>query len=186
MSDDLLLRLLQAGLLEALGDDDQRRVRAEAATVATGEWLALAGRPHFPSAVVLAIDERGEPRGPAFDHAEERLLHEWPTLRNVYPEGPSELLRAIVLQAVDKAVAGRSGPRSRSLVHHTDPCGDMSISAGRWVRVVDDVISDIDRAVRERLVREWAPTMPESKLVMPKTAADDVGIPGGGVYRRTP
>ena len=179
MSDDLLLRLLQAGLLEALGDDDQRRVRAEAAAVATGEWLALAGRPHFPSAVVLAIDERGEPRGPAFDHAEERLLHEWPTLRNVYPEGPSELLRAIVLQAVDKAVAADLDLAAAAW-YITRTVRDMSISAGRWVRVVDDVISDIDRAVRERLVREWAPTMPESKLVMPKTAADDVGIPEVG------
>ena len=176
MSDDLLLRLLQAGLLEALGDDDQRRERAEAAAVATGEWLALAGRPCFPSAVVLAIDESGEPEGPAFAHAEERLLHEWPTLRNVFPEGPSELLRAIVLQGVDKAVTA-DPDLAAAAWYITRTMRDMSISAGRWAKVVDDVIGDIDRAVRERLVKEWALTIAESKLVMPKTAADDVEPP---------
>ena len=176
MSDDLLLRLLQAGLLEALGDDDQRRERAEAAAVATGEWLALAGRLYFPSAVVLAIDESGEPGGPAFAHAEERLLHEWPTLRNVFPEGPSELLRAIVLQGVDKAVTA-DPDLAAAAWYITRTMRDMSISAGRWARVVDDVIGEINRAVRERLVKEWAPTIAEPKLAMPKTAAGDVELP---------
>ena len=179
MSDDLLRRLLQAGLLEALGDDDKRRERAEAAAAATGEWLGLAGRPHLASAVVLAIDETGEAGGPAFDYAGERLLHEWPTLPNVYPEGPSELLRAIVLQAVDKAVA--ADPNLAAAAWYiTRTIGEMSISAGRWAPVVDDVIGAIDRAVRERLVKEWVPTMLQSKLKMPRTAAGDVELPEAG------
>ena len=179
MSDDLLLRLLQAGLLEALGDDDQRRERAEAAAVATGEWLGLEGRPHLASAVVLAIDESSEPAGPAFDHAEEHLLDEWPALRNVFPEGPGELLRAIVLQGVDKAVAA-DPDLAAAAWYITRTVRGMSISAGRWVPVVDDFIIGIDCAVRERLVKEWAPAMPESKLVMPKTAADDAELPEAG------
>ncbi len=176
MSDDLLLRLLQAGLLEALGDDDQRRERAEAAAVATGEWLGLAGRPHLASAVVLAIDESSEPGGEAFDHAEKHLLHEWPALRNVYPERPRELLRAIVLQGVDKVVA-TDRDLAAAAWYITRTVRDMSISAGRWAPVVEDVIGDIDRAVHERLVKEWAPTMPQSKLVMPKTTPDDAELP---------
>lgn len=179
MSDDLLLRLLRAGLLDALGDDDQRRERAEAAAAATGEWLALDGRPCFPSAVVLAIDEESEPGGPAYDHAEESLLDEWPALRNAYPEGPSELLRAIVLQGVDRAVAA-DPDLAAAAWYITRTLRDMSISAGRWVQVVDDMIGHIDRAVRERLVREWAPTIADSKLDMPKAAADDAYLPEVG------
>ncbi len=175
MSDDLLLRLLKAGLLEALGDDDQRRERAEAAAVATGEWLGLAGRPHLASAVVLAIDESGEPDGAAFCYAEQRLLHEWPTLRNVYQERPKELLRAIVLQGVYKTVAA-DPDLAAATWYVTRTVRDMSISAGRWAPVVEDVIGDIDRAVHERLVEEWAPTMPRSKLRMPRTSPDDAEL----------
>lgn len=172
MSDNLLLKLLQAGLLEALGDDDKRQRRAEAAAVAMGEWLALAGRPFFPSAVVHAIDEAGEPRGPVFEHAEKSLLHEWPALRNAYPESPSELFRAIVLQGVDNAVA--SDPDLAAAAWYvTGTVRDMSMSAGRWVRVVDDMVGDIDRVVRERLVKEWMPTLDESKMSMAETATGD-------------
>ena len=174
MSDDLVLRLLQAGLLEALGDDDLRRERADASAAATGEWFGLAGRPHLASAVILAIDESGEPTGAAFDYADACLLHEWPTLRNVFPERPSELLRAIVLQGVDRAAA--ADPELAAATWYvTRTVREMSISAGRWTPVVEDVIGEIDSAVHERLMKEWAPAMPQSKLVMPPIAADDPG-----------
>ena len=172
MSDDLILRLLQAGLLESLGDDDQRRQRAEAAAAATGEWLGLAGRPHLASAIILAIDESGEPTGAAFDHAEQCLLHEWSTLRNVFAEGPSELLRAIVLQGVDRAAA--DDPKLAAAAWYvTRTVRDMSISAGRWTPVVEGVIGEIDSAVSERLMKGWAPAMRQSKLRMPAIAAED-------------
>ena len=174
MSDDLILRLLQAGLLEALGDDDLRRERAETAAAATGAWLGSAGRPHLASAVMLAIDESGEPTGAAFDHAEECLLDEWPTLRNAFPERPSELLRAIVLRGVDRAAA--TDPELAAAAWYvTRTVREMSISAGRWTPVVEDVIDEINSAVNERLTKEWAPTMPQSKLVMPAIATDDPG-----------
>ncbi len=143
--------------------------------MATGEWLALDGRPNLPSAVVLAIDEESKPGGPAYDHAEESLLNEWPALRNAYPEGPSELLRAIILQGVDKAVAA-DPDLAAAAWYITRTLRDMSISAGRWAQVVDDMIGQIDRAVRERLVRKWAPTSAASKLVIPE-AADDADLP---------
>lgn len=172
MSDDLVLRLLQAGLLQALGDDDQRRKRAEAAAAATGEWLGLVGRPQLASAIVLAIDESGEPSGTVFDHAEQCLLHEWPTLRNAFPERPSELLRAIVLQGVDRAAA--ADPELAAAAWYvTRTVREMSISAGRWTPVVEDVIEEIDSAMHERLMKGWAPALRQSKLVMPAISADD-------------
>ena len=144
--------------------------------MATGEWLESTGRPHFPSALVLAIDERSEPRNPAFGFAEERLLDKWPTLRNAFSESPNELFRAIVLQGVDIAVAA-DPDLSAAAWYITRTVREMSISAGRWARVVDDVIGDIDRAVRERLVRDWAPTIAESDLALPKRAVDDADLP---------
>ena len=172
MSDDLILRLLQAGLLEAVEDDDQRRERAEAAAAATGEWLGLEGRPHLASAIILAIDESREPTGAAFEHAEQCLLQKWPTLRNVFPEGPSELLRAIVLQGVDRAT-GADPELAAAAWYVTRTVREMSVSAGRWTAVVEDVIGEINSAVSERLKKTWAPTMPTSKLVMPAIASED-------------
>lgn len=172
MSDNLILRLLQAGLLQAIGDDDQRRERAEAAAAATGEWLGLEGRPHLASAILLAIDESGEPTGTTLDHAEQCLLQEWPTLRNAFPERPNELLRAIVLQGVDRAV-GADPELAAAAWYVTRTVREMSVSAGRWTPVIEDAISEINSAVNERLAKEWVPTMPQSKLVMPAIAPDD-------------
>ena len=172
MSDNLLLELLRAGLLEALGDDDQRRVRSEAAAAATGKWLGQVGRPHLASAVILAIDESSEPVGPVFDHAQECLLDEWPSFRNAFPERPNELLRAIILQGVEEAVDADSSLAAATW-YVTRTVRDTSVSAGRWAAVVEAFMDDIDRTVNERLLEEWAPTMSDSKLRMPAIAVDD-------------
>ena len=172
MRDNLMLGLLRAGLLESLADDDVRRERAEAAAAETGEWLGLEGRPQFASAVILAIDEDGEPTGAAFEHAANCLLEKWPNLRNVFSEGPNDLLRAIVLQGVDRAAA--ADPELAAAAWYvTRTVREMSLSAGRWAAVVKEFIDEIDVAVNERLSKEWASAMPRSELRMPAIAGDD-------------
>ena len=172
MRDNLILELLRAGLLESLADDDLRRERAEAAAAATGEWLRQEGRPQFASAVILAIDEDGEPTGAAFDHAAHCLLREWPNLRNVFSEGPHELLRAIVLQGVDRAAA--ADPELAAAAWYvTRTVREMPISAGRWAAVVKTFIDETGNAVNGRLTKEWAPAMPQPELRMPAIAGDD-------------
>lgn len=167
MSNDLLLRLLQAGLLEALGDDDRRRERAETAAVTTAAWLQAEGRPHFAASAVIAIDEASNPTGPAFERAEAALLEEWTTLRNVFPEGPIELIRAILFQAFDIAAAADADLEVAGW-YVTRSCRTMAVSAGRWAPVVDDVIQGIEDRIRKRLVAAWAPSLPTGKLVMPR------------------
>ena len=126
------------------------------------------------SAIILAIDESAEPTGAAFDHAEESLLERWPTLRNAFPERPNELLRAIVLQGVDRAAAANLDLAAAAW-YVTRTVREMSISAGRWASVINDVIGEIDGAVCERLTKEWTPATSQPKLVMPTISTDDPG-----------
>ena len=175
MANDLLLDLLKAGLLESLGDDDQRRERAEAAAAATGEWLRAAGRPHFGEAVIWAIDETSEPVGPVFDCVENQLIEAWPTLRNVYPESPNELLRAITMQGVVSAQEGEPDLEAAAW-YLTRTVGDLGVSAGRWTDVVEGLTERIAKSVSNRVREKWAPTISETKLVMPKIEVEAASV----------
>lgn len=175
MANDLLLDLLKAGLLESLGDDDQRRERAEAAAAATGEWLRAAGRPHFGEAVIWAIDETSESVGPVFDYVENQLIEAWPTLRNVYPESPNELLRAITMQGVVSAQEGEPDLEAAAW-YLTRTVGDLGVSAGRWTDVVDGLTEQIAQSVGDRVLEKWAPTISDTKLVMPKIEVEEASV----------
>ena len=173
MSDDLLLKLLQAGLLEALGDDDQRRVRAAAAAGNVAAWLQEEGRPHLPAAFLGAIDEDSS-EGAALDYANEQLVNEWPTVRNVFAEQPTDLLRAIVLQGVVDAI-GEDSELLRAVWYLLRSASEMGISSGRWVPVVEDLAANVNRQVSDDLQELWAASAPFPTLKMPAVPVSETG-----------
>lgn len=167
----LLLNLLKAGLLGELGDDDQRRERAETAVQGVTEWLMGDGRPRLAAALLRSIDESTAPLDdPVLSYADKCLVDAWPAVRNVFPERPTELLRAIVLQAAVSAAA-RDDDLEAVTWYVFRTVGALGVPVGRWEAVLGAEASRIDAAVSNRLDLTWLPSADIGELRMPTTTA---------------
>jgi len=174
--ESVLLSLLRAGLLEALGDDEQRRSRAATAAAEVCEWLVNAGRPHFVEALVVATTENQHAQAESMQRAEQAVLHDWPSFRNAFPDRPDELLRAILLQAAVSA-AGRSSELAAATWYAMRSVRELGMPVGERSLQVDDIIAELESSVRERLRGIWSPDNPELRLTMPKVSATQVQLP---------
>ena len=180
MTNHLLLNLLRAGLLGDLGDDDQRRERVEAAAKDMTGWLVGEGRPQFASAMLCSLDESAAAiDDPVLGHAYEFLVEVWPAVPNAFAGRPTELLRAIALQAAVSAAA-RDEDLEAAAWYVLRTVSVLGLSVGRWEEVVRHEASRIDKAVTDRLNRVWMPSPDIGKLRMPPTAGSDGGSPDGG------
>jgi hypothetical protein len=95
---ELLTDLLQAGLIENLGGDDERFAKIERAAVALGKAFC-ANPPLLIRAILAGLDPDIPPDDPAIAQAEQALVEEWKSVRSVFPDTPVGLLRAILLEA---------------------------------------------------------------------------------------
>ena len=180
MTNHLLLNLLRAGLLGDLGDDDQRRERVEAAARDMTGWLVGEGRPKFAAALLSSLDESAAAiDDPVLGYAYGCLVDAWPSVSNAFTRHPTELLRAIALQAAVSAAA-RDEDLEAAAWYVLRTVGVLGLSVGRWEEVVRDEASRIDEAVSDRLNRMWLPSPDLGKLRMPPTAGSDGGAPDGG------
>ena len=169
----LLLNLLKAGLLGELGDDDQRRERAETAVQSVTEWLMSEGRPRLAAALLRSIDETTAPLDDSvLNYVYECLVDAWPSVRNAFPERPTELLRAIVLQATVSAAA-RDDDLEAVIWYIFRTVGALGVSVGRWEAVLRPEVSRIDAAVSDRLDLTWLPSTDIGDLRMPTTTVID-------------
>ncbi len=179
MTNHLLLNLLKAGLLGDLGEDEQRRPYVEAAAQGMTEWLAGEGRPKFATALLSSLDESAAAiDDPVLGCAYECLLEAWPFASNVFAKHPTELLRAIALQAAVSAAA-RDQDLEAAAWYVLRTVSALGLSVGRWEPVVNAEASRIDETVSDRLNVIWLPSPDTRKLRMPPTAGSDDGSQDG-------
>ena len=179
MTNRLLLNLLRAGLLGDLGDDEQRRGYVEAAARDMTEWLAGEGRPKFAAALLCSLDESAAAiDDPVLGCAYGCLLDAWPSVPNAFAKHPTELLRAVALQAAVSAAA-RDQDLEAAAWYVLRTVSALGLSVGRWEEVVRDEASRIDETVSDRLNRMWLPSPDTRKLRMPPTADSDDGSQDG-------
>ena len=182
MSNHLLLNLLKAGLLGDLGDDDQRRERVEAAAREMTGWLAGEGRLAFAAALLSSLDESAVAIDDSvLGHAYRCLVDAWPSVSNAFTRHPTELLRAIALQAAVSAAA-RDEDLEAAAWYVLRTADVLGLSVGRWEEVIRDEASRIDEAVSDRLNSVWLPSPALGKLRMPPTASSDGALDGGELH----
>ena len=180
MTNRLLLNLLKAGLLGDLGEDSQRRKRVEQAAQGVTGWLAGEGRSQFAAAVLCSLDESAVAiDSPVLSHAYRCLLDAWPEAANAFTRHPTELLRAIALQAAMSAAA-RDQDLEAAAWYVLRTVGALGLSVGRWDEVVRDEAARTDEVVSDRLNGMWLPSPKIGKLRMPPTTGSDGDSPDEG------
>ena len=176
MDNEVLLKLLRVGLLSDLGAEDQRLQHVEATAACVAEWFDGDGRPLLASALLRSFDESSMPTNdPSLSHADECLLDQWPLYRNVFPEPPKEILRAIVFQA-SISVAAANHDLEAAVWYVLRTAEALQVSAGRWAPVVEGEAARISAAVSRRLEDTWLPSSDVGKLRMPPISETEEAI----------
>jgi hypothetical protein len=98
---ELLTELLEAGLIDKLGGDDERFEKFEKAAQSVAKQLS-----DSPSLIIRAILVGLNPDvtadDPAIILAKKALTAEWKSMSSVHPDTPINLLRAILIDACDQ------------------------------------------------------------------------------------
>lgn len=129
--------------------DDREVQHVEAAAAALAEVLG-SDRPLLQRAVYAIADPSSDESAPAFAEAGETLEAEWMVFRQKYDQGTANLLRLVVVQAVDHLV--RTDTELAALVWYAG-----SISIERYpAHSVTPVWSDVVRAAGEQVEAEAA------------------------------
>lgn len=174
---DVIGDLLRAGLLTQIGDNEDRVTMVRSASTSLAERFGSDLRRLVPDALVAGVDETTAVRSEAMKLADESLLAEWATCRNVFPEPPAEILRAMLVGAVATAAERDSGVLAagwyslRSAVE--------LLPASRWAEPLSTVAATWDDIVWDSIAEAWSPVSASSKIRMPTVAKfedDRIGV----------
>lgn len=152
MSDDVLLRFLSNNLINVGGDDAKlEKLRAAANDLAT----ALKKMPSKAAAFALiAFDPRAPSDDPIVCEALYALKNCWATYVNTFAETPTTVVRAMLLDALERAAADddRIGVAFVASARNALPFMEGGAERTIWAQVV----SDIEARVDARAEAEWA------------------------------
>ena len=101
MSESILLKFLQNGLIDVAGDD----VKFEKIAAASGDFAELLGKTPSKavSAALLAFDQNAPANDPLVSETLEILKKRWPTYMNTFAGVPIAVVRGILLDALVQA-----------------------------------------------------------------------------------
>ncbi|OAT68669.1 hypothetical protein AWB85_24180 [Mycobacteroides immunogenum] len=162
---DLIGDLLRAGLLTQIGEGEDRVEMIRSATGSLAKRFASDLRPLVPHAVVAAIDETSAVGLDPMQAADEALVTEWVTCRNVFPEPPAEILRAMLVSAV--AAAATTDPRLCAAGWYSIRSAIELLPASRWAAPLTELAKTWDDAVWESVAQSWSPEPASTTLRMP-------------------
>lgn len=175
MTDDVLVRFLDDGLIDVKGDDS----RLEKLTTVAGNLADIVLQ--TPSKAVpfamIAFDPQAPANDPVFQEVTDTLKAVWKTYANAFPEAPATVFRALLLEALwrtsrkNPAIGVAFVALARNLLPLTEGGNEQAI----WREVVGSVEADIDA----RAEAEWA--TPET-ITVPPISLD---IPSGNLVEVT-
>jgi len=168
---DVIGELLRAGLLTQIGDNEDRVTMVRSASGSLAERFGSDLRPLVPNAVIAGIDETTAVRGEAMKAADDALLIEWATCRNVFPEPPAEILRAMLVGAV--ATAAEKNREVLAAGWYSLRSAIELLPTSRWAKPLSTVAATWDDIVWESVAAAWSPISASSKVRMPTIAKFD-------------
>ena len=168
--DDTIGKLLRAGLLTSLGEDQDRAPRLRTASKHLRDGFLSDTRADIPSALLAAVDEDGPSDVPVLTAARAAIVDQWEMFENAYvQQDPSSILRAVTLDAV--VAATESDPQVEAAAWYTLRDVAQVVSVGRWAQPIKDILNDLDARVSPRINEAWAPIARGSSLKMPSVSA---------------
>lgn len=174
---DVVGDLLRAGLLTQIGDNEDRVTMLGLATASLAERFGSDLRPLVPNALVAGVDETTSIRGEVMKAADEALLANWTTFRNVFPEPPAEILRAMLVGAVTTAAEKNSEVLTAGWYALRSALELLPTS--RWSEPLSAVAATWDDTVWESVAAAWSPVHTSSNVRMPSVAKfedDRIGV----------
>jgi hypothetical protein len=158
--------LLEAGLIENLGGDDDRFNKMERAAKAMAKDLD-AKPSQLIRAILVGLDPDIPADDPTLDWAKRALVTEWKSMGSVYPSTPVTLLRALLLDACEQAGEGRN-------------------AAILWLTAADTLplmrLGKEEGAVRD-MVEAFAERTEQSALMVPAVQGGEPSLPSLGIPR---
>lgn len=152
MSEEVLLQLLEAGVVNVGGDDVRlEKLQATAKDLA----ISLKKAPDATSSwTMAAADPAVDPADPAIQEAWSVLKKHWTTVANTYQSTPVAILRACLLDAIVQSAAQSDniGVAFVNTARNILPHVESSDEAGVWKTVVGYIQARVDA----RAEREWA------------------------------
>ena len=172
MSDDILLRFLQNGLINVGGDDAKLKKLQDTANVLSD---VLQKNPTKTTAFAFtAFDPDITAEQPVVEEVTAALVEQWPTYVNTFAGTPTTVIRAILLAALaraadkDNRIADALVTYARNMLPH--------IRVGNEQPIWHDLVMDLENEVEKRAGAEWA--TPDAIEVPPlKLSVDPLKIP---------
>ena len=172
MSENILLRFLQNGLIDVGGDDVKLKKLQDTANILSA---VLQKNPAKTTAFALtACDPDITAEQPVVEEVTAALAEQWPTYVNTFAGTPTTVIRAVLLAALVRAadknnhIAAALVTYARNMLPH--------IRVGNEQPIWHDLVMDLENEVEKRAETEWA--TPDAIKVPPlKLSVDPLKIP---------
>ncbi len=181
MTDDVLLKFLNKGLINVGGDDNKlEHLRQTAADLAG--ILDKSPAKACPFALV-AFDPQVPTTDPTVVEVEDALRRRWQTYVNTFSDTPVAVFRAMLLDALISACRGNDTVAAAFVASARNVLPFMEV--GDEQELWADIVVSVEEKVEERSEREWATpasmSVPDIKLKPPET--DEIRIASKKVDR---
>lgn len=170
MTQDMIGRLLHAGLMTGLGDDPERAGWLRSA--ATELSAELHGSELVPSAVMASCDSSVSANAPPIAATEDRVRAQWETFRNAHPGGEAAaLLRAVTLHAL--FLAAEHKPETGAALWYLFRNVADTAPEDRFSEVVAEAVRSLDMDVAGQAETLWTTASSHRDLRMPDVTAPE-------------
>lgn len=166
----MLQQILGAGLLD-IGDEDTKFEFLEEAAEDVADLLTDAPE-KVPFYTLIALDPQVDPGDPVLQEVEAVVTKRWKTLRNRFRDRPRQLLRAVILEALDRA-AQHHGDSVPGIIWLSGASYFPHADLGQEREILSDFLLRMGNAAEADATQAWS--LPEGKL--PKMPTPLIKVP---------